>query len=259
VSVTAASIALAVVAGLVIGSFLTVVVDRVPRGESVVRPGSACAACGLQLGPRDLVPVLSWVALRGRCRRCRARIGVEPLVLELGTAALFVGMVLHFGPTWTAAAYCVLCAGLLALSWIDLRTRRLPREITYTVAAIGGPLLVVAALVENRPARIATMVAGAAIALTFMALVFVASRGGMGDGDVRLSPLLGGYLGWLGLGYVPVGLFIGFLLGAVVGVAAMVAGSAGRKTALPFGPFLAAGTIVGVLAGQAIIDAVWWV
>lgn len=258
-SVTAASIVSAVVAGLLIGSFLTVVVDRVPRGASVVRPGSACGACGLELGPLDLVPVFSWLALRGRCRRCRAPIGVEPLVMELGTAALFVVMVLRFGPTWEAAAFCVLSAGLLALSWIDLRTRRLPREITYTVAAVGAPLLVVAALVDGRPGRIVTMLAGAAIALAFMGLVYVASRGGMGDGDVRLSPLLGGYLGWLGLGYVPVGLFLGFLFGAVVGVAAMVAGTAGRKTALPFGPFLAVGTVVGVIAGEAIIDAVWWV
>jgi leader peptidase (prepilin peptidase)/N-methyltransferase len=182
---------------------------------------------------------------------------VEPLVLELGTAALFVAMVLHFGGGWTAVAYSVLCAGLLALSWIDLRTKRLPREITYSVAAIGVPLLVVAALVEHRPGRIATMAGGAAIALAFMGLLYVVSRGGMGDGDVRLSPLLGAYLGWLGLAFVPVGLFLGFLFGSVVGVAAMAVGSAGRKTAIPFGPFLAAGTVVGVLAGQAIIDAVW--
>jgi leader peptidase (prepilin peptidase)/N-methyltransferase len=247
----------AAVLGLLIGSFLTVVVDRVPRGASVVRPSSVCGSCGLELGPLDLVPVVSWVALRGRCRRCGARIGVEPLVLELGTAALFVEMVVHFGAGWTAVAYCVLCAGLLALSWIDLRTRRLPREITYVVAAIGVPLLVVAALVEHRPGRITTMVVGAAIALAFMGLLYVVSRGGMGDGDVRLSPLLGAYLGWLGLGFVPVGLFLGFLFGAVVGLAVMAVGSAGRKTAIPFGPFLAAGTVVGVLAGQAIIDAVW--
>jgi leader peptidase (prepilin peptidase)/N-methyltransferase len=257
--VNAAWILGAAVLGLLIGSFLTVVVDRVPRGASVIRPGSVCGSCGLELGPLDLVPVVSWVVLRGRCRRCGARIGVEPLVLELGTAALFVVMVVHFGASWTAVAYCVLCAGLLALSWIDLRTRRLPREITYTVAAIGVPLLVVAALVEHRPGRITTMVVGAAIALAFMSLLYIVSRGGMGDGDVRLSPLLGAYLGWLGLGFVPVGLFLGFLFGAVVGLAVMAVGSAGRKTAIPFGPFLAAGTVVGVLAGQAIIDAVWTV
>ena len=254
---TAALIVIAAWMGLLIGSFLTVVTDRVPKGESIVAPGSRCGACGLRLGPLDLVPVFSWLLLGGKCRRCRTSIGIEPLVLELSTAALFVAMALKFDEWWATAAFCVLSAGLLALSWIDLRTKRLPREITYVTLALGAPLLVVAALLRDEPRRIATMAAGAAIALAFMALLYVASRGGLGDGDVRLSPLLGAYLGWLGLAYVPVGLFLGFLFGSIVGVIAMVAGRAGRKTAIPFGPFLAAGTIVAVFIGRAVIDRLW--
>jgi leader peptidase (prepilin peptidase)/N-methyltransferase len=254
---TAALVSIAAVAGLLIGSFLTVVVDRVPRGASVVRPGSACGTCGLDLGPVDLVPVLSWLVLGGKCRRCRTAIGVEPLVLELATVGTFVAMALHFRREWETAAFCVLGAGLISLSWIDLRTKRLPREISYTTCLIGAPLLVVAALVRDEPRRIVTMVAGAAIALAFMGILYVVSRGGMGDGDVRLSPLLGGYLGWLGLAYVPVGLFLGFLFGSVVGVAGMIFGKAGRKTALPFGPFLALGTVVAVFVGRRVIDTVF--
>lgn len=249
----------AAVAGLLLGSFLTVVVDRVPRDASVVRPGSACGACDMRLGPLDLVPVVSWLALRGRCRRCRTPIGAEPLVLEISCAVLFVAMALRFDGVWTTAAYCVLSAGLLALTWIDLRTMRLPREITYSTAAVGVPLLVVGALVEGEPRRIVTMVVGALVAGAFMGLVYIASRGGLGDGDVRLSPLLGGYLGWLGLAHVPVGLFLGFVLGAVVGVGAMAIGRAGRRTAIPFGPFLAAGTVATVLVGEPVIAALWGV
>ena len=245
------------VLGLLIGSFLTVVVDRVPRGASIVAPRSACGACGTTLGAPDLVPVLSWVVLRGRCRHCGASIGVEPVVLELATAALFAVMAARFGFTWQTLAYCVLCAGLLALSIIDLRTMRLPREITYATALIGVPLLVVAALVARQPHRIGTMCIGAAIAGVFMWLVYVLSRGGLGDGDVRLAPLLGAHLGWLGLGYVPIGLFCGFLLGSIVGVAAMVVGRAGRRSALPFGPFLAAGTVLAVFVGAPLIDLLW--
>ena len=245
------------VLGLLIGSFLTVVVDRVPRGASIVAPRSACGACGTTLGAPDLVPVLSWVVLRGRCRHCGASIGVEPVVLELATAALFAAMAARFGFTWETLAYCALCAGLLALSIIDLRTMRLPREITYATALIGVPLLVVAALVARQPHRIGTMCIGAAIAGVFMWLVYVLSRGGLGDGDVRLAPLLGAYLGWLGLGYVPIGLFCGFLLGSIVGVAAMVVGRAGRRSALPFGPFLAAGTVLAVFVGAPLIDLLW--
>lgn len=247
----------AAVTGLLIGSFLTVVTERVPAGESIVAPGSRCGACGLRLGPLDLVPVFSWLALRGRCRRCRTSIGIEPLVLELGTAALFVAIVLRFEDSVETVAFCVLVAGLLALSWIDLRIKRLPREISYTTLAIGAPLLVVAALVNDEPRRIWTMVLGAVLATLFMWAVHVLSRGGMGDGDVRLSPLLGAYLGWLGLAYVPVGLFLAFLAGSIVGVIGMIVGRAGRRTALPFGPFLALGTVVAVFVGDAIIDRIW--
>jgi leader peptidase (prepilin peptidase) / N-methyltransferase len=244
-------------AGLAVGSFLTVVADRFPRGASLLSPPSHCDACGTELRPLDLVPVLSWVVLRGKCRRCHVSIGVEAPALELACGGLFLGMALHFHRWWVIAAFCVLSAGLVVQAAIDFRTKRLPREITYVTAALGAPLLVVAALVDHQPRRIATAAAGAAIALVFMALLYAVSRGGMGDGDVRFSPLLGMYLGWLGLPYVPVGLFLGFFLGAVTGLAAMATGKAGRRTMLPFGPFLAGGTVLAVYVGRAIIDRVW--
>ena len=250
-------IVMAVVAGLVIGSFLTVVVDRVPRGDSVVAPPSRCGSCGLRLGPLDLVPVLSWLALRGRCRQCRAPIGVEPIVVELTTAGLFVLMVVRFDDMRAAIpAYWILCAALVALTWIDLHTQRLPREITYTAMILGGIALAVAAVVLDEPERIWMAVLGAAIALATMWSIYVLSKGGMGDGDVRLAPLLGLYLGWLNPGIVLPGLFFGFIAGAVVGVAMMAGNRAGRRTAVPFGPFLALGTIVGIFVGQHFVDLV---
>lgn len=181
-------------------------------------------------------------------------IGAEPLILELTTALLFGLFAWKFGLDWALPAFCALGAGLVGLSWIDLKTKRLPRQIIYVTAALGVPLLCVAAIVRHEPRRVWMMLLGAGIALAFMGLVYVASRGGMGDGDVRLSPLLGAYLGWLNPGLVAVGLFLGFLAGAVVGVAMIIAGRAGRKTAVPFGPFLALGTIVAVFIGQRCID-----
>jgi leader peptidase (prepilin peptidase)/N-methyltransferase len=251
------TIAICAAYGLLIGSFLSVVVDRVPRGASIVSPGSACGTCGLRLGAPDLVPVFSWLALRGRCRRCRTKIGAEPLVLELLMGALFGAMAWKFGLSWELPAFCVFAAGLVALSRIDLVTMRLPREITYVTAAAGVPFLVIAALVNDEPKRLLWMVLGAAIAGAFMGLVFIASRGGMGDGDVRLAPLLGAYLGWLKLGFVPVGLFFGFFTGALVGSILMVVGKAGRRTAVPFGPFLAFGSLAAVFIGQWFLDLVW--
>lgn len=246
-----------VVAGLLIGSFLTVVVDRVPNGGSVVAPPSRCGSCGLRLGPLDLVPVLSWVALRGRCRQCRASIGIEPIVVELTTAALFVLMAIRFDDTRAAIpAYCILMAVLVAQTWIDLRTKRLPREITYTGIVLGAIALAVAAVVIDEPERIWMMALGAVIALATMWLIYAVSRGGMGDGDVRLAPLLGMYLGWLNPGIVLPGLFFGFIAGALVGVAMMAVDRAGRRTAVPFGPFLAVGAVVAIFVGQHFVDLV---
>ena len=171
------------------------------------------------------------------------------------TGVLFGLFAWHFGLDWALPAFCVMGAGLIALSWIDLHTKRLPRQIIYVTAAVGVPLLVLAAVLRHEPRRIWMMLLGAGCALVFMAIVYIASRGGMGDGDVRLSPLLGAYLGWLNPGLVAVGMFMGFLAGAAVGVVMMGVGRAGRKTAVPFGPFLALGTVVAVFIGQRCIDA----
>jgi len=247
------------VMGLLVGSFLTVVVDRVPRGGSVVAPPSACGSCGNRLTAPDLVPIGSWLALRGKCRHCGASIGVEPLIIEIANASLFVLFGLKFGADVALIAFCIFGAALVALVWIDLHEFRLPREITYTAFVLSAPILVAAALINDEPERIWKAGVGAAIALAIMGLIYIGSRGGMGDGDVRLAPLLGLHLGYLGLGLVPVGLFFGFLLGAVIGVGAMAVGSAGRKTALPFGPFLAAGTVLAVFVGQWFVDLVWHV
>jgi leader peptidase (prepilin peptidase)/N-methyltransferase len=250
-------IVVVVVAGLVIGSFLTVVVDRVPRGESVNAPPSRCGSCGLRLGPLDLVPVFSWLALRGRCRRCHAPIGIDPIVIELTNAVLFVLMAIRFEDTRAAIpAYCILMSVLLAQTWIDLQTQRLPREITYTGMVLGAISLSVAAIVIDEPERIWMAALGAVIALATMWLIYTFSRGGMGDGDVRLAPLLGMYLGWLNPGIVLPGLFFGFVAGAVVGVAMMAIDRAGRRTAVPFGPFLALGTVVAIFVGQHFVDLV---
>ena len=242
------------VLGPVIGSFLTVVVDRVPRGASIVAPPSACSSCGTRLTAIDLVPILSWVVLRGRCRSCGTKIGIEPVAVEIATTAVFVVFALEFGADPALPAYLVLGAALVALVWIDIREFRLPREITYTALALGAASLAVAAFVDDDPARLGRAALGSVIALAVMVAVYLASRGGMGDGDVRLAPLLGWYLGDRGLALVPIGLFAGFVLGAVAGLGVIATGRGGRKTALPFGPFLAAGTVMTIIAGQDMID-----
>ena len=139
-----------IVMGLVVGSFLTVVVDRVPRGASIVAPPSACGACGHRLTAPDLVPIGSWLALRGKCRHCGHPIGIEPLVIEIANAAIFVLFGLKFGADAVLPAFCILGAALVALVWIDLHEFRLPREITYTAFVLGFVALTIAAARQRR-------------------------------------------------------------------------------------------------------------
>ena len=249
-------IAIAALMGLLIGSFLTVVAERVPEGGSVVAPPSRCGNCGLRLGPVDLVPVISWLVLRGKCRQCKTNIGIEPIVLELATASIFVLFALKFQDDPVLVAFCVLGATLVVQTWIDLKTQRLPRSITYTGMVLGGISLIVAALLNDDPERIWMSALGAMIALLLMGAIYAASRGGMGFGDVILAPLLGMFLGWLNPGIVAPGLFFGFIAGAVVSVALMAGNKAGRHTAVPFGPFLALGTVVAIFIGQHFVDLV---
>lgn len=255
-AMTASAVTIGVTAifGLVIGSFLTVVVARVPDGRSIVQPRSACDQCDHRLGAADLVPVVSWVRSRGHCRYCNADIGTDVLWVELGTGFVFAMMGWRFGPHPILIPYLVLGGALVALSAIDIRTYRLPREISYTAFMISVAAMAVIALFDGDWNPLRRGLFGAAGAFATLLLVYIASRGEMGSGDVRLSPLLGLHLGYLGLAMVPIGLFAGFVLGAVIGLVGLVSGKAGLKTGIPFGPFLAAGTLVGVWWGEPIAD-----
>ena len=245
-------------AGAISGSFLNVVIHRVPAKESIVRPPSHCPSCETRLAPLDLVPVASWLVLRGRCRYCSAPISVRYPVVETLTAALFAVIGWRIG--WNAAlpAYVVLTGFLVALAAIDIDTTTLPRRLVYACAGAGAVLLGAASLAEHSTRRLQWAAVGAVSVYVAFRLIHAAARGGFGYGDVRLGAVLGGYLGWLGLPYVPIGIFMGFVLGSIVGVALMVGGGAGRRTALPFGPFLAGGALVTIAAGPSFVHALWW-
>jgi len=243
------------VLGLLIGSFLNVVVWRVPRGESVVSPPSACPGCGHAIRPRDNVPVLSWLLLRGRCRDCGATISSRYPLVELATAGLFGLTAWRLGPTWELPAYLYLAAIAVALTMIDIDVRRLPNAIvlpSYVVAAV--LLLLPAVATGEWHAYLRALLGAAVLFAGFFALAF-AYPAGMGFGDVKLAGVLGLYLGWLGWGELAVGAFLGFLLGGVWGVALLVARRAGRKSAIPFGPFMLGGALLAVFVGGAVSQA----
>lgn len=241
--------------GLAVGSFGGVVADRVPRGESLLRPGSHCDACGDPLRRRDNIPVVSYLVLRGRCHSCGHPIPPTDLLLELATAVVFVLLSWRLTSLWALPAYGVFSAGLLMLSAVDFRLRRLPTPIVYWTTGLGAALLVVASAGTGDWNRLLTgAIGGAACQAVFFA-VFLAVPKGMGRGDVRLAGLCGLMLGWLGLRVVPLGMLLGFLLAALPAVALVALGRASRKSQIPFGPYLAAGAIIGALFGPAILQA----
>src|SRR5437764_6252887 len=202
--------------GLAVGSFLNVVIYRVPRKESVVRPRSRCPGCGTQLAERDNIPVVSWVLLRGRCRTCGEAISGRYPLVELGTAALFVAAALRFGLDWVLPAYLVFFASLVVITFIDLEHYIIPNRVLYPTLFVAIPLLVIAAAAQGEWDKLARAIIGAAVAWVFFLILHLVSPRGMGFGDVRLSFLLGLFLGWLDLRHVFLGVVFGFLLGSVV-------------------------------------------
>jgi len=254
------------VLGGAIGSFLNVVVHRVPAGISVVHPPSACPYCSTRIRPYDNIPVISWIVLRGRCRECRAPISARYPVLELTTALAFaalaswrLGEVVSADSASSAFAELAVLVALLyfaavtiALAAIDLDVHRLPNVIVLPSYAVVGSLLLTAALLEGDLVSFAQALAGSGILFAFYFVIALAAPRGMGMGDVKLAGVLGLILGWFGWGSLAVGGFSAFVLGGIAGIALIAIRKARRTTAIPFGPWMLAGAWVGIIAGEAL-------
>lgn len=248
------------IVGLLIGSFLNVVIARVPEGRSVVRPRSACPRCQTPISSRDNIPVLSWLLLRGKCRSCALPISPVYPLIEISNALLWAVLA-----WWAIAAggliasmlpwLLILSSACLALVVIDLQHHRLPDAIVlvlYPGMVIG---LIVSGLLAGE-----WNVAGALIgAVAWLAVIgglwFVSGGRGMGFGDVKLAPVLGATLGWIGWQSAVVGLMAAFVLGGVIGVVLLVTRRAGRRSRIPFGPYLVAGTVIGIVYGAWLWEA----
>jgi leader peptidase (prepilin peptidase) / N-methyltransferase len=242
---SAALAAIAFLPGLALGSFLNVVSARVPLRRSVVHPGSACMSCATPIAWYDNLPILSYVSLRGRCRSCGETIPWKYPLVELVTALLVGASVFAFGFSAEAAVAAFFCAALVAVSVVDLERKIIPNRIVLPAAAV--VLATQTALFPSPEWAIAAL--GASLFLFLAALAYPA---GMGMGDVKLALLLGAMLGRT----VPVAMMIAMIAALVPSIVLLVRhGSAARKMGIPFGPFLALGGIVGLFAGDWILDA----
>ena len=250
--------------GSLIGSFLNVVVYRVPVGLSVVNPPSACPVCDSRIRPWDNIPVISWLVLKGRCRDCRTRIPIRYPLVEAGTAAFFGVVAFAFlGPLRPAGgsvpgivlllvAYLVLAAASVALALIDIAVHRLPDVIVLPATIVVILLLGGVAAIDAEWSRFGqALIGGAALFVLYLAMSLIRPDA-MGLGDVKLAALLGFALAWFGWGPLVVGAFAAFLLGGVFGMILIAARRATRSSGIPFGPWMLGGAWIGIFFGSAV-------
>jgi leader peptidase (prepilin peptidase)/N-methyltransferase len=238
-----------VVFGLMVGSFLNVVVARLPSGRSIWGPRSACPSCDAVIAWHDNIPVLSFLALRARCRACAAPIAWRYPIVELTTAALFLALYLRFGLGPEFVWGVVLLASLVAITGIDVDHQIIPDVITLP-GIVAGALANLAVPGRSIVDSLLGIGLGGGI---FLAIILV-SGGGMGGGDMKLGAMLGAFLGWR---LTLIALFVAVVVGGIVAVAVLAAGRKGRKDPIPFGPFLAAGGTVALFWGQELLT--WYV
>ncbi len=239
--------AVAFMFGLLFGSFANVLIHRLPRHESIVVPGSRCPACGAPIRAWDNIPVVSYLALRGRCRACGAAISPRYVIVELLAGGLMAGVVWRFGVSLPALRYEVLAFALLVVFFTDLEHQIIPNAVTYPGIAAG------LALSAATGAFVPSLVAAVAAGLVFL-ILGVVSRGGMGGGDVKLAAMIGAFLGTPA---VIVALFLAVALGAAAGLVLLALRLRSRKDMIPFGPAMAAGAMIAVFGSNAIIS--WYI
>ena len=271
-------VAFGAVLGMIFGSFGSVIAYRVPirvlreghdpseesrpgsagdavADESILTGRSRCPSCGRTITPIENIPVVSYILQRGRCKGCGTRISLRYPLIEIAVGVLFALAAWKFRLTIEAFLFAALFWVLVVLTQIDLEYRLLPNRIVYPAFVVGWIGLTVAALVDGSPERLVDAAVGAVVFGGFFFVVAFIYPAGMGGGDIKLGFVLGTFLGYLdGVGVVIVGMFLAFLIGALVGVGVMMFTSRGRKAMVPFGPFLALGTVLAVFFGRSIAD-----
>ncbi|GAB2465356.1 leader peptidase (prepilin peptidase)/N-methyltransferase [Conyzicola lurida] len=252
------------VLGLVIGSFLNVVIYRVPQGMSVVNPPSACPHCGSHIGARDNVPVISWLLLRGKCRTCAEPISARYPIVELATGLLFAAAAYRFPLPYSAPVPIIIATAFLlvaflyfaaisvALTGIDIDTHKLPNAIVLPAYPVVAILLIAASLIYGDYTQLLQAAIGGAILFAVYFLMALVYPGGMGFGDVKLAGVIGVILGFLDWGSLIIGAFAAFLLGGLFGIALLLTRKAGRKSGIPFGPWMLAGAWIGIFFGGRV-------
>jgi leader peptidase (prepilin peptidase)/N-methyltransferase len=250
-----AAAALAGLLGLPVGSFANAVISQTLHGQSVLQSAWRCPACGALAAWRDNLPLAGWLLLRGRCRSCRRPIPVRHPLVELAMGTVWFAVTLRLtgeGLGWAVPAYLALMFVCLLLAVIDATTHLLPNRVTYPSFPLLAGLLLVASVALGDAGRLGRGILAAVAVGAFFLLLALISPHGVGAGDCKFAPTVGLALGWLSWGAVAVALVAAFLLSGLAGLAAMLLVRLPRKTLMPFGPWLAAGTLLAIMAGGRV-------
>ena len=237
--------------GALIGSFLNVCIYRLPRGESIVWPGSHCTSCSQSIAVCDNIPILSYLLLQGRCRACGASISIRYPVVEVANALGYVVLLWSFGPTWTAALYAILFSALLVVAGTDLTHKIIPNVVTLPGIALGllGAATVLPVGMVN--ALLGIAVGGGILWALAWASPYVFGKEGMGGGDIKLLAMIGAFLGWKP---ALLTIMIGSLTGSIIGIGLIALQFIRRDEYIPFGPFLVFGALLSMFFSQPLLD-----
>ena len=235
--------------GLLIGSFLNVVIYRLPLNKSIIFPASHCPNCDTKLKYYDLIPILSYISTKGKCRYCGEKISLQYPIVELLTALLFLLTFLKYGLNTEFIIFSILIGSLIVISFIDIKYQIIPNEITFSFIPIG----LIISLIFNHICFINSLL-GLIIPAGLLLLIAFIYKKGMGIGDVKLIGMIGVFIGWK---FALISIFIGALIGSIYGIYMMVTDKMTRQTRIPFGPFISLGAIVMILYGDILIN--WYI
>lgn len=245
--------------GLIVGSFLNVCIYRLPRNMSIIRPSSACPSCNTPIKPWDNIPVLSYIFLRGKCRKCGERISIRYPLIELLNGFFYLAVFQFFGMGWHLPVLFALASAMIVITFIDLDFQVIPDVITLPGIIIGlfsasfllpDPFSLQSSALSLPVVGFKNSIIGLLLGGGLFYLIVVLSRGGMGGGDIKMMAMVGAFMGWKAVFLTT---FIGSLTGSIVGISLMVFKGKGRKTKIPFGPFLALGSVITLFFGGEII------
>jgi leader peptidase (prepilin peptidase)/N-methyltransferase len=248
------NIVLIFILGLIVGSFSNVCIYRIPRNESIIYPASHCPNCRSNISPKDNIPLLSYILLKGRCRNCKIKISIQYPIVELLTGLIYLIIYLTYGLGIQSLIYIILSSALIIISFIDLNEQIVPDVISLPGIAIGFILSFFVPYISFINSALGVVAGGGTILIIGLVGSVIFKKEAMGGGDVKLAAMIGAFLGWR---YIIISLFLGFFLGALAGIFLILSKIKSREDAIPFGPFIVLGSFITLLWGEKIIS--WYI